>query len=132
MSNYIYMAGLMDGEGSIMLSRVQSNQNRTPVLSITMTTESIIRWLQDTFGGTVSVKKTYKEHHKPAWVWKLTKQADVFHVLDSILPYMKEPQKVARGNYILDHYLSVTVRNGKYNAEQKESKLAFEANFLLL
>ena len=51
------------------------------------------------------------------------------HTLQSILPFLRIEKKKLRAKWILDHYESVTIRNGKYNAEQLLIKTNFENDF---
>lgn len=126
----VYMAGLIDGEGTISIGR-DSGVYRSPYLSVSSTTKEIMEWLVSTYGGGYVIQKVYQKHHKPSWSWKLRNKADVFKALEEVLPYMKEPEKVRRGRLILDEYEKVTVRNGKYTPEQLDAKMAFEAKFNL-
>lgn len=127
------MAGLMDGEGTIGISYLHSyRQFRTPYVSMSTTTPEISTWLKDSFGGSVSNHKVYQEHHKPSQSWKLTTWKPLTELLTNILPHMLEPEKVRRGNLLLDTYKLVTVRNGKYTDEERDRKLAFEKDFLSL
>jgi hypothetical protein len=51
------------------------------------------------------------------------------YILTLILPYMKEPSKIYRGNLILSDYKLVTPRNGKYSEQQQIAKKFFEYKF---
>lgn len=131
MTKLIYMAGLMDGEGTIGIARADTKGRfRAPYISVTTTTPEIAEWLQSNFGGHVCKQKVYRDHHKPSWSWRLKNLDQLFNLLEGILPYMLEPDKIRRANLLLNEYKTVTVRNGKYTPEQMEKKLAFEANFL--
>jgi hypothetical protein len=46
-----------------------------------------------------------------------------------IIPYIKEPKKISRINYIINNYKKVTPRNGKYSQEMAIVKLNFEKEF---
>lgn len=124
-----YAAGIIDGEGSIMLIRSHANEFRSPCVSITNTTFSIIEFLQSHFGGHVVRQKTYKTYHKTAWIWKLH-GLSVLRFLESILPYMLEPEKIRRANLLVSRYNLVTKRNGKYDAVALTTKLQFQQDFL--
>lgn len=130
MSNHHYMAGLLDGEGSIGISYHYNRLYRSPSISVTSTTEELVNWCKQNYGGFISKKKTYQEHHKPCWVWSLTKWADIENLLTNVLPFMLEPEKIRRGRLLLEEYKAVTVRNGKYTEPQRQAKLNFEQRFL--
>lgn len=61
-----YIAGIIDGEGSIMLQRFHTNQYPAPCVSIASTTIELLTWLKDTIGhGVIIKKKNYNpEKHK--------------------------------------------------------------------
>jgi len=97
--NYLaYTAGIIDGEGCIMLSRKNYNPPRIGYyirLCITVgnTNEWLIHWLKMQFGGIVTVATPALPNSKDAWRWTLTSwQALSF--LELILPYLqlKRPQ----------------------------------------
>lgn len=131
MSKYIYMAGLLDGEGTIGIARTRATaQYRYPYISVTSTTPEIIRWLEDNFAGRSCAQSVRNENWKPSWSWRVTKWDDIQTILTNVLPYMLEPEKIRRGNLLLNEYRTITPRNGKYTDEQRERKLDFEARFL--
>ena len=133
MSKYIYMAGLMDGEGTIGIARNRaSDLYRKPYISISTSTIPIQEWLLENFGGHVSISKKYQEHHTQAYSWKLRTVSPIMELLREIRPYMLETEKIRRADLILNEYASITVRNGKYTEEEKQAKLNFERRFLNL
>ena len=121
-----YAAGILDGEGTITLTK--ESTWRYPSVSVTSTTRELIDFLVDTFGGTVCTQKRYKDHHLPAWSWRIVRDASI-EMLVHVRPYMREPEKLRRANLILDCYKSVTPRNGKYTLEGVMKKRAFEVSF---
>lgn len=130
MSRFIYMAGLMDGEGSIILARNNAaDKFKTPYLSVSSTTREIVDWLIENFGGHASVQKVYQDHHKQSWNWKLRNKAQMFELIAEVEPHMLEPVKKARMRLLLDEYENVTKRNGKYTPEQAQAKREFEERF---
>lgn len=130
MSNSHYLAGLIDGEGTIGLERQNATRVfRTPYISLSSTTMAIHMWLQENYGGSLSTHKVYKEGHKPSWVWRLKNLQSINSVLTEIEPLLLEPEKRRRAQLILWEYPAVTIRNGKYNDEQRLEKMKFEENF---
>jgi intein/homing endonuclease len=123
----VYTAGLIDGEGTITLSK--GGKFRYPVVSVTSTSRELIDFLHSTFQGVVVNQKTYKDHHKPAWVWKVSYDQAIEFIID-VRPFMKEPSKCKRCDLILSSYKKLTNRNGKYTPEQIQAKLDFETAFL--
>jgi hypothetical protein len=125
--NLVYTAGLIDGEGTVTLSK--GNKFRYPVVSVTSTSKELIDFLHETFGGTVVIQKIYKHNHKPSWSWRLTYDRAI-EFIQQIRPFMKEHSKCKRCDMILSTYKTITNRNGKYTSEQIQAKLDFETAFL--
>ena len=122
------MAGLIDGEGSILLDRSHKNQSRYPSVSMTSTSPELIEFCQTTFGGTVVLHKKYKEHYKQSWVWTIRSNA-CLTFLEKLLPFMKEKKKIRRASLLITEYKSVTAANGKYSEEMLKAKKDFETRF---
>ena len=114
--DYAYCAGIIDGEGSILIE-----QKKAPGISVTNTSLAMLEYLQSLFGGSIRKQKTYKPHHKPAWIWSITYDR-ALRMIDCILPYMKEENKIHRAIILLDEWKSATPRNGKYNEAQADAK----------
>lgn len=124
-----YMAGLIDGEGSIMLSKQHSyDEFRMPVISLTNTSFNIIDLLKKTFGGTICNQKLYQVHHTPAKIWRVCYDRAV-NICVMLLPYFKHTEKIRRAQLIATRYKQCTVRNGKYTENQRQAKLQFQHDF---
>ena len=53
-----YIAGIVDGEGSIMLQKFHSNEHPSPCVSIASTTLELFQWIKSTVGnGRITKKK---------------------------------------------------------------------------
>ena len=46
-----YIAGIIDGEGSIMLQKIHSNEHPSPCISIASTTLELLKWIKETIGN---------------------------------------------------------------------------------
>lgn len=126
----IYTAGLFDGEGSVSLCKIKSgNSFRAPRVSISSTTYELMCFLKDEYGGYISNKRVYKDHHLQSYVWAPSSLPVAFEFLRRIRPYMREPEKMRRVDLILDKYKKVTPRNGRYSEVQLAEKHAFEKEF---
>lgn len=125
---HAYTAGLLDGEGSITLSRQHRNEFRSPVVSICNTDTNLIQFLEHHYGGTVVKKKKYKPHHLQSYTWSITYKYAI-DFLKLIFPYILHEEKRRRACLIIDKYDSVTVRNGRYNPKQFKDKMDFELEF---
>jgi len=126
----IYTAALVDGEGSVTLTKHQGNEHRFPGLTVPSTTYVFMAFLKRTFGGHISTKKRYKKTYSKSWVWAVRTDR-ALRVLSAIVPFMKEPEKVRRINLLLKYYKKVTPRNGKYTAKLLKEKKKFESRFFL-
>lgn len=127
---YAYTAGIIDGEGTITLTKIHSsNEFRYPVVSVSSTTYSFLEYLKLHFGGTITPIKV-KSNCKPAWHWVL-RGNKVISLLSNIQPYLLEPNKLYRANLIIENYTKLTPRNGKYTDELRKAKHDFENNFFL-
>lgn len=125
----IYAAGLIDGEGTITLSRLHAScRFRAPVVSVSSTTRQLLEFLQVTFGGAICTHKTYKAHHKPHWSWRVARN-DAINFLRNVSPHLKEPEKRRRAELLVHVYPKLTPRNGRYSETGLHQKIAFEDTF---
>lgn len=127
MRQYAYAAGLIDGEGTITLTR-NGNEKRFPVLSIASTTYALVAFMKRLFGGCITNKRKYKKGHSKSFVWRV-RYNRALRALALVLPFMLEPEKVRRGKLVLAKYKSVTAANGKYTKEILKEKARFEREF---
>ena len=132
-----YIAGLFDGEGSIYFAkrpekkkkhngegyRVSNSQRIS--MEITMTDQSVIRWVHETLGCGTAVKKPRKGLRKDGtkylmqWKWRCTFR-DAFHVCCLIWPWAHT--KLPKINQILEHYANIKME-GKVVSLQDYKRL---------
>lgn len=123
-----YLAGLIDGEGTIALSRRHSGEKRQLVVSISSTEIALVEWARHTPGvGKVTRKKTSRPHHAPGLTFSVANR-QALGVLEQILPYLRSYKK-RRADLVVAKYLRVTPRNGKYSVELLEARRRFEEEF---
>jgi hypothetical protein len=68
-----YIAGIIDGEGSIGFTRQhRGNKRLIPRVLIVNSELSILQFVQRFFGGDIQPMKRAKEHWKPTWQWRLS------------------------------------------------------------
>lgn len=89
-----YLAGLIDGEGSIYIGNPVVNDEGTRYfrtnVEITNGSKPMIDWLANTFGGKVCAygpSQTPKNSRQPHWRWIITGER-VTHLCELILPYL--------------------------------------------
>ena len=129
MEELYYLAGLIDGEGTITLSKNQSSDKfRIPIISMSSTTLELMNYLKENYGGHICKHKVYKDNHKQSWSWKLSYSPAV-ELCNRISNLLREPSKKYRAKLIAENYPYLTKRNGKYSEDEVKAKLAFEDLF---
>lgn len=123
-----YAAGLVDGEGTITLSRNHRGANRIPVVSMTSTTPELVHAMRDEFGGQIRQHRTYRRNHSDSYIWSVRHDAAI-RTIRRIRPYLRVSEKVRRADLVLTRYKAVTPRNGKYTPALLNARAAFEDEF---
>lgn len=124
-----YAAGILDGEGSILLSKERAaSRFRYPRVTVASTSIEILEAMYNLFGGCICTHKTYQKHHKKNWSWRADNTAAI-EVLKLLLPYLRVPEKIYRATLIVTEYHQVTPRNGKYDDYLLDQKEQFEKRF---
>lgn len=127
-SDAAYLAGLIDGEGTIALSRRHARENRQLVVTISSTERVLVDWvLLTTRAGKITSKKPAATHHAPGLTYVIANR-QALALLQQVTPFLKS-YKVQRARLVLDQYLKVTPRNGKYDLKTRDARLEFERKF---
>lgn len=93
---YAYVAGIIDGEGSINIYRVTTLKDKPRFamrIAVGITDPWLPQFLKIHFGGSVWLAKHNNPKHKDCWFWQISaKKAAPF--LSHIIPYLciKKPQ----------------------------------------
>lgn len=126
-----YIAGIIDGEGSIMLQKIHSNEHPSHCLSIASTTLELLYWIKDVVGnGYIIKKKNYSiDKHKDCYSY-VVRRNDAIALINDIYPYLVINTKKKRAKLILDKYKALTPRNGRYSKEMLKAKLDFYNEFI--
>ncbi|MFI8687897.1 LAGLIDADG family homing endonuclease [Rossellomorea sp. NPDC077527] len=128
-----YLAGIIDGEGSITLTRMHDKEHRRPCITIASTDYELLEYLQILTNGQITKKKNYHpDRHLNSYTLSIKAKNQVLNVLNSVSPFLRVQKKKKRVSWILDHYDRVTVRNGKYNPDNLKQKVTFEEEFFKL
>ena len=126
-----YIAGIVDGEGTVTLSRQHRNEQRRLVVSISNNDRPLLEYLQSCIGaGRITRKRTYAAGHAPSFTCYLTSR-QALDLLQQIVPYLRT-YKLHRARLALARYLALTPRNGKYDAPLLLERARFEHAFLAL
>jgi LAGLIDADG endonuclease len=124
-SDAAYIAGLIDGEGTITLTRKHKQENRQLGVTISSTEIGLLQFVKSATGvGKITNKKSGKILHAPSFAYAVYNR-QALALLEQIQPYLKSYKKL-RGRLILGEYLNLTPRNGKYSAELLAKKVEFE------
>ena len=124
-----YIAGLIDGEGTVTLTRKHKNENRQLCVSISSTEIELFQFVLSATGvGKITNKRASKSHHTHSYAYAVYNR-QALSLLEQTLPYLKS-YKHDRATLILKDYLTVTPRNGKYTAEILARKKVFEQTVL--
>lgn len=126
-----YIAGLIDGEGTVILGRKHRNENRHLAITISNTEMALLKFVVDSIGcGKITNKRTTRLHHIPSFTYAIyNRQAlDLLRQIHSPL----RSYKARRANIIIRDYLALTPRNGKCTAAQRKARDAFEKTVLAI
>ncbi len=126
-----YAAGILDGEGSISVTRNHSTRWPSPQVSVASTDRELLGWFRERFGGSISTKQPRKANHSLSFDWKLTDRR-ALRFLQIVRPYLVIERKIRRCDLLLKAYLDCTPRNGRYSAEMTVQKQVFLDQFTSL
>lgn len=117
-----YLAGFIDGEGYIGIIKDERRINRrridsyTAVIKVANTDENIIRWLKDSFGGTI-YKRMMKEKQNDAYCWTLEGKK-LLPFLEKVSPYLKIKKRQSE----VIKFFRKTYSPNSYEYIQREAK----------
>ena len=124
-----YLAGIIDGEGTITLTK--DGEFRYPAVSVSSTTLEIMTYLKEHFGGVVTKKRERDPRYKLAYCWKIERRKAI-ELLSEIVDDLLEPRRKARAKLIIADYIRLTPRNGRYSEAARKAKHDFEEKFFSL
>jgi len=126
-----YLASLIDGEGTIALTRMHLGENRRLVVSISNNDVSLLKFVKAHVGaGKITTKKTYSERHACSFAYQISSR-QALDLLHQIYPYLKT-YKAERAKLALNDYLRLTPRNGRYSPGDSVSRREFELRLLAI
>lgn len=126
-----YIAGLVDGEGTVTLSQEHRTERRRLAVTVSSTERALLEFLRDAVGaGQITRKRTYSPKHTPSFAYKITNRQAI-DLLSQIASYLRS-YKVRRAALALERYIQLTPRNGRYTPELLRARDAFEREFLNL
>ncbi len=115
-----YLAGIVDGEGTVTLTKFHKNETPTPNVSVANNNLELLKWIKIRLGGSIISKRNRKPHHNASYAWSI-KQDRAIRLLNEIKQYLiiKKPQ----ADLITQRYKLVTHRAGKYTPEMLKNKM---------
>ena len=130
-SDAAYIAGLVDGEGTVTLTCIHRNERRRIVVAISNTDRALLEYVQNTVGaGHVTAKRTYSVGHTPSFCYCI-KSRQALDLLSQIARFLRTYRR-ARADLALASYLGSTPRNGKYTPALNRKRSDFEREFFAL
>ena len=113
-----YIAGIVDGEGSIGLWH-HKNETHMPNVSIVNNSLELLEWIKLRIGGTIVSKKKRLKHHRNSYCLSV-RQDRAIRFLNEIKKFLII--KKLQAELIIKEYKSVTHRAGKYTPEMLKKK----------
>lgn len=116
-----YIAGLFDGEGSVTYKKYYETKKKRDgsprktytwriVMEVTMTDESVLRWMMEILGcGTLNKKPRDKTGHKMQYRWRCCFR-DAYYVARLLWPYAHT--KLPKITKIIEHYAKERLDEG--------------------
>jgi hypothetical protein len=126
-----YIAGIIDGEGSIMLIKFHNNQLPSPCVTVSSSTIELLEWIKSRTGaGTIKSKKNYKpDVHKDSFTYEV-KYDKAVSLLSGIYPSLTIDTKKKKAELIITMYKKLTPRNGRYSPSLLKAKNKFYNDFV--
>ncbi|MDE1921318.1 MAG: LAGLIDADG family homing endonuclease [Candidatus Omnitrophica bacterium] len=119
-----YIAGIVDGEGTIGLWRHHRNETHTPNVTVANNSLTLLQWIKSKAGGGIVSKKKRQAHHNDSYAWSV-RQDHAISFLNEIKRYLIIKRQQAE--LITGEYKAVTHRAGKYTPEMLMKKEALVA-----
>jgi len=126
-----YIAGLIDGEGTVTLTRRHRNENRQLCVTISSTERQMLEFVQQTLNaGKITNKATTSIRHARSYTYTIANR-QALQLLHQIQPWLKSYKRL-RASLILRDYVRLTPRNGKYSPSVRAERKAFERAVLAI
>jgi hypothetical protein len=120
-----HIAGLIDGEGTITLTRKHRNENRQLCISISNTELELLEFVLYAVGaGKITGKRIAQDHHTPSYTYSIYNRW-ALSLLGQLSRYLRS-YKSKRAAIIQSDYVRLTPRNGKYSKKLAQQRKAFE------
>lgn len=128
-----YIAGLIDGDGTITLTR-HNNRRRTKKeyrrleVKISNADFKLLKQVKSSVeAGQIARKRPRNKRHAMGYAYRICNR-QAFNLLIQISPYLKT-YKRNRAELVLKNYIKLTPRNGKYSPKLLAQKKKFIKTF---
>ena len=126
-----YLAGLIDADGTVTLTRKHRYENRHAAVSISNTDKNLLKFVAGTIGaGEITGKRIVRSNHCLSFVFSIYNRQALL-LLECVYPFL-HTYKARRAEIMLRDYLALTPRNGKYTDEMRLARRAFEDEVLAI
>jgi len=123
-----YLAGLIDGEGTITLSRRNLNKHRALVVTVSNTEMSILQHVLKITGvGKITNKRITKANHTPSFTYQVANR-QALDILKQTVDHLRS-YKADRARLAIQDYTRLTPRNGRYSPAQLQERTQFDEYF---
>ncbi len=126
-----WLAGLIDGDGTVALPRRHKNEHRQLEVSISNTDFALLEYVKSIVGvGRITRKRSIARNHTPSGAYQV-RNRQALALLQQILPYLRT-YKSKRAKLVVENYVRLTPRNGRYTSSLLDERKQFVHEFLML
>ncbi len=126
-----YIAGIVDGEGTITLTRRNSYKQRHVVLTVSNNELILLRYILKTIGvGKITIKNVRSIKHSLGYTYQISNRL-ALDVIRYVYPFLRTHKRL-RAQLVLQKYLALTPRNGKYTPKMLLKREKFVEKFFTL
>jgi hypothetical protein len=125
-----YIAGIIDGEGTVTLTRDHLREFPAPKVSVANNDLKLLEWVKDKAGTGVIIKRSKRHpHHGNQYVLDISNDR-ALRLLSEIKEYLiiKKPH----AELLVQRYKAVTPRNGRYSKDIMSEKMKLVAEIRAL
>lgn len=121
----IYLAGFLDGEGSIMIGRQIKPKQKSPYfnlrITIVNTNEKVMNWIQNITRGTIVNRRINHPKWKKIITWRI-RERKAENLLKILLPYLIVKKQQAKLGLKFQNFRHSLPNNGYRGRTKRELK----------